>query len=226
MSKSFHLICSPTRCIDLVTNIRRRRQELVVGHHHDAQEDPLWIWEPVPDLCTPEEWESCLKALKYVDVVSPNHTELGGFFGIRPTLPDGSVDKGAVKSCCSIWLQSGIGSHGTGAVVVRAGKDGSFVATNELQLWIPAYHQSADKVIDPTGAGNAFLGGLAVGLVRNRENARLDGVVEGAIWGTVAASFAIEQVGMPTLRQEEADETWNASSVLKRLSEFKERVHP
>ncbi|TEA10368.1 Protein MAK32 [Colletotrichum sidae] len=69
--------------------------------------------------------------------------------------------------------------------------------------WIPAVHQQVD-VVDPTGGGNTFLGGLAAALTRGKT------VEEATVWGSVAASFAIEQVGVPTLtRNEEDQELWN-----------------
>lgn len=74
------------------------------------------------------------------------------------------------------------------------------------------------SVVDPTGGGNAFLGGLAVALARGKE------IVEAATWGSVAASLAIEQVGMPVVGSDESGrETWNGVMVDGRLKEFVER---
>jgi len=87
-SKSFHLICSPERCIDLVENILRRRKGL---DDTRARRRPLFIWEPVPDLCVPDQLQACREALQHVDVISPNHTELCGFFGAEAHHSDGSV---------------------------------------------------------------------------------------------------------------------------------------
>ncbi|CBX99249.1 similar to PfkB family carbohydrate kinase (Mak32) [Plenodomus lingam JN3] len=208
-AKSFHLICSPLRCIDLVQNILHLRQQASDGQssHH-----PLFIWEPVPDLCIPEEAENCLIALKLVHVVSPNHGELGGFFG-NDTNGKDAVDFRLVETLCSQWVESGIGPDSNGASVVRCGKDGCLVARRGVQKWLPAYHQSAEKVIDPTGGGNAFLGGLAVGLVRGDAEPAIENLEEAAIWGSVAASFAIEQVGMPVLSYTPEGETWNGVRV-------------
>ena len=89
---------------------------------------------------------------------------------------------------------------------------------------MPAYHQDSRRVVDPTGGGNGFLGGFAVGLVRN------DGdIVEAARWGSVAASFCIEQVGVPALETIVStatctDELWNGESVADRLKEYRERT--
>lgn len=187
----------------------------------------------MPDLCVPSEYENCLQALRHVDVVSPNHGELGGFFGKDTNGKDGFVNWSLIESLADHWLNSGIGSASSGGVVVRSGKDGCYIkVSTKSGRWIPAFHQSADHVVDPTGGGNGFLGGLAVGLVRCGERPSAENLEEAAIWGSVAASFAIEQVGMPVLRTEEGDgkETWNGVIVGDRVAELKQRlksyVHP
>ncbi|KAK7561294.1 Ribokinase-like protein [Phyllosticta paracitricarpa] len=219
-SKSYHLICSPSRAIDLAENILRRRKDLSAQSGRSLA-SPLFIWEPVPDLCTPEELETCLQALRHVHVVSPNHGELGAFYGRSTTQANGDVDKEAVQDCCDKWLASGIGDHGSGAVVVRAGKDGCYVASRSIRLWLPAYHRDSSKVVDPTGGGNGFLGGLAVGLVRGGASSGVQNLEEAAVWGNVAASFCIEQVGMPQLQPRER---WNGDRVEDRVKRYREML--
>jgi len=88
-----------------------------------------------------------------------------------------------------------------------------------MERWIPAVHNDPAKVLDPTGGGNTFLGGLAVALARGKN------VEEAALWGSVAASFAIEQVGLPQMGQDnEVNEIWNGIRVEDRLAEFKSRL--
>ena len=88
-----------------------------------------------------------------------------------------------------------------------------------IERWLPAYHTDAEKVVDPTGGGNTFLGGLAVALARGKS------IEEACAWGSVAASFAIEQVGVPELgKDEEGRETWNGERAEERLKEYVERV--
>jgi bifunctional ADP-heptose synthase (sugar kinase/adenylyltransferase) len=75
-------------------------------------------------------------------------------------------------------------------------------------------------VVDPTGGGNTFLGGMAVALARG------ESIPEAATWGTVAASFAIEQVGVPELAiSGPGQELWNGVVVHKRLREFRARIN-
>ncbi|KAL2352591.1 MAK32-like protein [Cryomyces antarcticus] len=218
-SKSFHLICSPLRCIVLVEGILKRRNRLSLTR-------PLFIWEPVPDTCIPSEMPNFLKALLHVDIVSPNHSELGGIFNHSLSWPNGDVDVQGVQRCCDAFLHHGVGPESRGAMVVRAGKDGCYIASNtEMKRWLPAVHPpSSKKVVDPTGGGNGFLGGFAVGLVRwSREAGHGFGrLQEAAIWGSVAASFCIEQVGMPILERSRTgqEEMWNGDVVMERVEQF------
>jgi sugar/nucleoside kinase (ribokinase family) len=161
----------------------------------------------------------CRQALRKIEVVSPNHMELAAFFGLSASRGD-DVDRGVVEMCANEWLSSGIGlENGPGAIVVRAGKDGCYIATRIQSKWLPAYHQSPERVKDPTGGGNAFLGGLAVALARDKS------LLEGAIWGSIAASFAIEQVGMPTRTVGlDGKERWNGDRVSERLDHYLQRL--
>ena len=224
-AKSFHLICSPLRTIDQVKGVLSKRSssdhansnaENASTSANTESERPLFIWEPVPDLCTPEELPNTLEALRYIDVISPNHEELASIFSY--THPNSGPDRQAIEDHAQRLLDAGIGPTKQGAVVVRAGAEGCFVLSPTQKRWLPAFHTDADKVVDPTGGGNGFLGGLAVGLVRTKGD-----VVEAARWGSVAASFTIEQVGMPVLTSG-SEEKWNGVSVKERLEEYKKRT--
>jgi sugar/nucleoside kinase (ribokinase family) len=210
-ARCFHLICSPDRLVATVTRLRERLAADGIAP------PPMIIWEPVPDLCVPEQAAALRAALPLVDVVSPNHREQAGFFGrTGESARDGggSVDREDVARHSREMLAAG-----ARAVVVRCGREGCYVAHGEGSAWVPAYHGGAEAVVDPTGAGNAFLGGLAVALARGR------GWVEAAAWGSVAASFAVEQIGLPA-RGEGADgaERWNGVGTGERLEQFLGRL--
>ncbi|EPS36602.1 hypothetical protein H072_9832 [Dactylellina haptotyla CBS 200.50] len=207
-SSSFHLICSPGRCNEIVDSISSLRT---------SSKSPILIWEPVPDLCTPSELSACLETLQRISVVSPNAAELGAFYGLSTA--DAEI-KSTIEENAEKWYHSGIGSSKDGPVVVRAGKDGCYIRHKDGKTWLPAYFDetSAEKVADPTGGGNCFIGGLAVGLVRTSD------VVLSAAWATVAASFAIEQIGMPVLTHKDGLELWNGVDPQQRLSEYLKRA--
>jgi adenosine kinase len=75
----------------------------------------------------------------------------------------------------------------TSAIITTLGENGSVVTTLEGEYVIPA--AIPDKVIDPTGAGDAFRAGLIKGLVSGKS------IVEAARMGTVSASFGVECQG-------------------------------
>lgn len=215
-AKSFHLICSAVRCSELAQRIKERRAE-ALGNDNPK---PILVWEPVPDLCTPEELENTKAALSHIDVLSPNHEELGSLFAFHH---GNGVDKAAVERHAKELVASGIGTKGEGVVIVRSGKEGCYIdrlGSSPTSHWLPAYHTDQAKVVDPTGGGNGFLGGLSVGLVRTDFD-----IVEAARWGSIAASLCIEQVGMPQLTSSTTDkvELWNNVSVTDRLQELKNR---
>ncbi|KEY64515.1 hypothetical protein S7711_09640 [Stachybotrys chartarum IBT 7711] len=269
-ARSFHLICSPLRCQELVTTITSRRK---AAANPDTYSKPIFIWEPVPDLCTPDELLNCTNTLPLVDVCSPNHSELAGFMGDDGLDPDtGHISTTAIERACEQLLASmPLQSF---SIVVRAGEKGCYIAKNGgrkrkdpstatskrrkkdhrrgglrpdtdmealfagllqdedgfvareeievdpgIERWVASYHQDPEKVVDPTGGGNTFLGGLAVALARGH------GIEEAAVRASVAASFAIEQVGLPSVGQDpDGGETWNGVRVEERLREFQARL--
>ncbi len=81
-------------------------------------------------------------------------------------------------------------ARGAEIVALRQGAGGALVHRADTgETWhIPAV---AATVTDPTGAGNAFCGGFLAGWV-NSGNLRQAGLC-----GAVAASFLVEQVGLP-----------------------------
>jgi len=93
----------------------------------------------------------------------------------------------------------------------------------EHAAWLPAYHQTGEKVIDPTGGGNTFLGGFSITLAR-ATNIDFTAIKNAVVYGSVAASFAIEQIGMPKLGRAEGEETWNDETVQKRIRELQQRM--
>ena len=154
-----------------------------------------------------------------VDVFSPNHLELLSLFGnqVEP------FSKSTLEELSNRCLGSGIGPDGQGIIVVRAGEHGCLLMRRDCEaVWIPPYYgaegmrDGQDKIVDTTGAGNAFLGGLAVGY--NETNSW----VEACYYGTVAASFVLEQIGVPVLEKvsETGSELWNGEDARARLAVF------
>lgn len=85
---------------------------------------------------------------------------------------------------------------GAEIVALRLGSHGALIyqaATGDAQP-IPAY--DASPVVDLTGAGNAFCGGFLAGWVLTEDFG------QAGLYGAVAASFLVEQVGLPPVRND------------------------
>ncbi|GAM84417.1 hypothetical protein ANO11243_024130 [Dothideomycetidae sp. 11243] len=213
-AKSFHMVCTQERCLDVVHGIIARRKSL-----YPELGLPIFIYEPTPDYAIETQLDNTFKAIQHIDVISPNHSELANLFGRKAEVHQNGFAASVVEDCAAKLLDVATASQRHLTVVVRAGKEGCYVVSNgqpRISKWIPAvHHLDQSKVVDPTGGGNGFLGGFGVGLIRTGD------AIEAAKWGSVSASLCIEQVGIPVLESHSAvREMWNGIDVMQRLEEF------
>ena len=75
-----------------------------------------------------------------------------------------------------------------GAIITTKAEHGSVVITSHGETQIPAVKPDG-AVVDPTGAGDAYRGGLIKGLILGKD------LVESARMGAVSASYAVECQG-------------------------------
>ncbi|KAL4753873.1 Ribokinase-like protein [Aspergillus terricola var. indicus] len=212
-SKAYHFLESPP-------NIKSRVLEILVLRQSFGIPNPLIIWEPAPLSCKAENLQLCMEVTHTVNVFSPNHLELARLFG--EPLSTCFLDKEKIESMALRFLSTntGVGPDRNGVVIVRAGEEGCLVCARHIPpTWLPAFYKHGhDKVVDPTGAGNAFLGAFAVGYLQTRD------AVQAACYGSIGASFALEQVGLPQLARDEGasanGELWNGENALERLMEY------
>ena len=174
--------------------------------------------------CRREEQDAIVRLASGFAVFSPNLLEMQAILG----LPADSTQEGAEQAAHAFHdLLSD--PRGT-AVIVRAGSMGSYTISDSWTGWVPAYWTASqqDKVVDPTGGGNAWLGGLMAGLLLSDDDMRIgessgrvpDTDTVGSIYGSVAASFTIQQRGLPVF-----DGTlWNGDDPQKRLQDMQQRV--
>ncbi|KAJ5641905.1 hypothetical protein N7490_005905 [Penicillium lividum] len=213
-SKAYHYLAAPQDIKLRILTLQAMRHDLGISNR------PLIIWEPSPLACNPENLQACLEAAQYVDVLSPNHLELAKIFS---QAPQAAFSKSRIQGLASKLLDRGVGPDGAGVVVVRAGEHGCLVQSRNISpKWLPPFYESnsvegkASSVVDPTGAGNAFLGGFAVGYIQTGE------AIQAACYGSVAASFTLEQIGMPGVDKGDT-EMWNGVSVQARLRQYMSR---
>jgi adenosine kinase len=72
-------------------------------------------------------------------------------------------------------------------LVITHGKEGSEIFTNGDSIFVPVF--PTDKIVDPTGAGDAYRAGLLAGLLHNMP---LD---LAGMMGSLSAVYALENVG-------------------------------
>ncbi len=91
-------------------------------------------------------------------------------------------------------------------IIVTQGEAGSLVYTQEDVIKIPA--AKPKKAVDPTGAGDAYRGGLISGLAQGKP------IQDCALMGSVCASFCVERFGTQDYKftKEEFDERLNGCS--------------
>ncbi|KAH9007091.1 Ribokinase-like protein [Lactarius hatsudake] len=183
---TLHFICSPTRAAVIMSQVAQVEDW-----------SPISVYEPIPDRCIPEELPALRDVLPLISVLSPNAEE-------------------ALSLLADPSPISAVGPSGTGSVVIRSGSLGVYIASrSQSGTWIDAYWRTEERVVDVTGAGNSFLGGLAAGLVLTNGD-----VFEAALYGTVSA------LGLPKITRASGDvrnEEWNGDSPWVRLHELKAR---
>jgi len=198
----------------MVSNILTRRKDLGIT------DPPMILWEPVPGVCSPQDWPACKQTIPLVTVITPNINEAASFHRMQIDehlpFPDFKLQAEALARKYVPELAP------SGAVVFRCGRHGCFVAWRGGEKWLPAYHRDAKGVVDPTGGGNAFCGGFCVGYVLGKGD-----FVEAGKYGNIAAAVVIEQFGLPRLESLGNDvvvngdaglgrELWNGVSMVRR----------
>ncbi len=147
-----------------------------IAQLHGLGSQPVISLEPFKPADHPLA-DSELRALVSVaDIFSPNLEEARSLVG------EGTPQE----------LARRIHDAGAGIVTLRLGPEGSLVYDRHRHspVHIPAVHT---QMVDATGAGNAYCGAFLVGYLLTGD------IVRSGRYGTVAASFLIEQIGLPPM---------------------------
>jgi sugar/nucleoside kinase (ribokinase family) len=114
--------------------------------------------------------DPCRNLLGKVDALLPSEAEIQVFY-------EGKL--------APVEAARALAQLGPSIVVVKVGAGGCLVYSSEMDTitHVPAYPA---RVVDPTGAGDAFCGGFLVGFVETGDP------VEAARFGTISASFVVE----------------------------------
>ena len=138
----------------------------------------LWIRE------TPEDLK---KALAAVDILVINETEARMLSG------ETHLRRAAVK----------LRAMGPKILVVKRGEYGANLFTDSLTFAAPGL--LLDEVKDPTGAGDTFAGGF-MGYLAKAGDLSEKNLRRAVIYGSVMASFAVEDFGLARLLRLDADQ--------------------
>jgi sugar/nucleoside kinase (ribokinase family) len=171
------------------------------------------VREQIPDaelvaLDTMNLWietarESLLKTIKGVDVVIINDAEARQLTEI-PNL---------IKAARTIL------SWGPRVLIVKRGEFGAALFTNDSYFAIPAY--PLESVFDPTGAGDTFAGGF-MGYLDSQKNLDNAAMRRAMIFGSVMASFNVEEFGTARVQKLTTDEINERFRAFKQMTHFEE----
>lgn len=129
---------------------------------------PWWDWD--------QEGIADQELLSHIDYLLPSQEELQIYVGASS---EDSLDD----------ITQTLLTYGLRAIAVKQGGRGARLLVRGGRSWqrIPVY---PTNVVDPTGAGDSFCGGFLVGIARTGDP------FQAALYGTVSASFVIEDFGV------------------------------
>jgi len=147
--------------------------------------------------------ESLQKTIEVVDLIIINDAEA------RQIASEPNLIKAARK----------ILSWGPHTLIVKRGEYGAAMFTKEEYFAIPAY--PLESVFDPTGAGDTFAGGL-MGYLASQEKLDEPALRRAMIFGSVMASFNVEEFGTERVQRLTHDEINRRFREFKRFTHFEE----
>jgi sugar/nucleoside kinase (ribokinase family) len=100
---------------------------------------------------------------------------------------------------------------GPAVVVIKRGDAGALLFSQGEVFAAPAF--PLEQVVDPTGAGDSFAGGRMGWLARTGDLST-DGIRNAMVFGTVLASFAVEDFSLDRFR------TLDAGAIRSRCADF------
>jgi sugar/nucleoside kinase (ribokinase family) len=148
--------------------------------------------------------DAVLETIKVVDCVIINDAEA------RQLADEPNIHKAAKKI-----MEIG----GLRALVIKRGEYGAALFTKENYFAIPAF--PLESVFDPTGAGDTFAGGF-MGYLASQIEITEDTLRRAMIYGSVMASFNVEEFGTERVDRLTHDEINQRFRQFKRMTHFEE----
>jgi len=148
--------------------------------------------------------EELKKTLKMVDVLVLNDSEA------RLISQEPNLIKAAKK----------VIALGPGAVIIKKGEHGALLVTGNTIFSAPAF--PLETIFDPTGAGDAFAGGL-IGWIAKTDDTSPENLKRAVIYGSTLASFCVERFsveGLTDLTYLEIQDRYRSFMELSRFDEM------
>ena len=154
--------------------------------------------------------DALVAAISSVDCVILNDAELRQLTG-RPNL------LAAAREILG-WSPAA-GGRGPSVIVAKQGEYGAALITRESFFALPAY--PLETVVDPTGAGDTFAGGLVGYIAAHPDEPLGDALLREAMaHATVLASFNVEEFGTSRLERLQAPEIAERIEQLHAMTQF------
>lgn len=135
--------------------------------------------------------------LRHVDILIPNESEFAALINQHAARGAKKISAASVASLSTAKLHALCRSLGVAHVLVTLGAKGVFVSRPNGPTLIPSHRV---KVVDTTGAGDAFCGGFAAGLVKFNGD-----LLAAARFGNAIAALSVTKFGtapsMPTEKE-------------------------
>jgi sugar/nucleoside kinase (ribokinase family) len=155
--------------------------------------------------------DALVSAIESVDCVILNDAELRQLTG-KPNLVT------AAREVLS-WTSSSGESRGPSVIVAKQGEYGAALITKQGFFALPAY--PLETVIDPTGAGDTFAGGLVGYVAAHPDQDLSDELLRRAMaHATVLASFNVEEFGTERVARLTGREIVARINELRAMTEF------
>ena len=172
----------------------------IQGHLLDSMKEPKLIGLDSMNFWIEHKRASLVKLLKRVDMYVANDAEARQLSG----------EANLIKAAKALRKM------GPKMVVIKKGEHGVLFFYDGLLFCLPGFPVA--EVIDPTGAGDTFAGGL-MGYLAKAGTVNHKTIKKALAYATVIASFNVEAFG--------ADKTagLNMAAVHKRLAAFRQHIH-
>jgi sugar/nucleoside kinase (ribokinase family) len=177
-------------------------------HVLDQLQSPRFVIADTMNLWINIARADLLKLLTRIDLLSLNDSEARELTGQNNLIQAGAL----------------LRKMGPTYVAIKKGEHGCYLFGPDQFFSCPAY--PLENIQDPTGAGDAFAGGMAGYLASrfsdsdSKEPVNFEILQQAVVYGSIMASFTVESFGTDRLRsveQKEIEERWK---VFKKVSTF------